>query len=265
MSQTTRSTHRDKQVESVSEFVEAVLALRAAEARRMNNNDLLFRGQSADYPLIPKIGRKAVRGQSFLALEGLLFKDFLRTSTAFKVFADGDEWGPLAMAQHHGLPTRLLDWTQSGLAALWFAVRRPYQPSKERTKKGAPKDNKNGVVWILCPELEDFLPNPPEGLPFDNEDRTLIYRPRMTSPRIVSQMGVFTVHKIVKDGTSFARLEQNPAYRDKLVKISIEGRLFPNFRKDLDLLGVNAATMFPDLDGLCEHLENRYVWADDEV
>jgi hypothetical protein len=35
--------------------------------------------------------------------------------------------------------------------------------------------------------------------------------------------------------------------------------------KMLNLLGVNAAAMFPDLDGLCEHLEGRYIWADDEL
>jgi hypothetical protein len=69
----------------------------------------------------------------------------------------------------------------------------------------------------------------------------------MTSPRIVSQAGAFTVHKILKDG----------AYRDKLVKFTLDSRLFPQFRKDLNLLGVNATSMFPDLDGICEHLEGR--------
>jgi hypothetical protein len=58
---------------------------------------------------------------------------------------------------------------------------------------------------------------------------------------------------------------ENSAYRDKLIRFSFSGRLFPDFRKDLDLLGVNASSMFPDLDGLCEHLEGRYVWADDEL
>ncbi len=87
----------------------------------------------------------------------------------------------------------------------------------------------------------------------------------MTSPRIVSQAGTFTVHKILKDGTAFGRLEENRVYCEKLVKFTFESRLFPQFRKDLNLLGVNASSMFPDLDGLCEHLEGRYIWADDEL
>jgi len=172
------------------------------------------------------------------------------------------------MAQHHGLPTRLLDWTMSGLAALWFAVRKPYKPHEvedpyERVEEFAKEGY--GVVWVLCPELEDFLPNPPADSPFDNHSRTRIYRPRMTSPRIVSQSGVFTVHKILKEGEAFGPLERNPAYQNKLVKFSFSARSFPQIRKDLGLLGVTAASMFPDLDGLCEHLEGRYIWADDEL
>ena len=106
-------------------------------------------GPDSDYPLIPKLGRKRILGQSFRELESLLFQEFLRTSTAFKELPPGDEWGPLAMAQHHGLPTRLLDWTQSGLAALWFAVRRPYKAStpEGRARGGLPR-GLMGTAWF---------------------------------------------------------------------------------------------------------------------
>jgi len=52
---------------------------------------------------------------------------------------------------------------------------------------------------------------------------------------------------------------------EKLVKFTSDGRLFPELRKDLNLLGFNASSMLPDLDGLCEHLEGRFIWADDEL
>ena len=87
----------------------------------------------------------------------------------------------------------------------------------------------------------------------------------MTSPRIVSQAGAFTAHKLLKKGEQFGLLEENPAYSEKLVKFTFDSRCFPQFRKDLNLLGVNASSMFPDLDGLCEHLEGRYIWADDDL
>jgi hypothetical protein len=281
MAKSERVTTHDRHVESVAEFVEQVVAirnhriLRRVQEGQAVNVDLLFRGQSAEYPLKPKLARKEVRGKNFKELESELFQEFLRTSSAFRSFDKDDEWGPLAMAQHHGLPTRLMDWTQSALAALWFAVRQPYKPirgttgttkigqrvSPSKAVKG--EDTGNGVVWILCPDSEDYLPNPPNESPFENIRRTKIYRPRMTSPRIVSQTGIFTVHKLLESGT-FGNFEHNPAYADKLVKFTFTGRDFPQFRQDLNLLGVNASTMFPDIDGLCLHLEWLYTGCEDE-
>jgi len=263
-----RIKRRDRQIDSVAEFVKELYSVQLSQWMKRNKVDLIFRGQSADYPLIPKVGRKRIRGTSFAKIESLLFQEFLRTSTAFRPPLIDDEWGSLAMAQHHGLPTRLLDWTMSGLAALWFAVRKPHKPFKvEDEYERVDEFSKHGygVVWILCPDLEDFLPNPPVSSPFNNQSRTLIYRPRMTSPRIVSQSGVFTVHKILKEGEVFGRLERNPAYRNKLVKFSFSALRFADLRRDLGLLGVTPASMFPDLDGLCEHLEGRFIWSDDEI
>jgi hypothetical protein len=89
-----RSTIRDQQIESVDQFVKEVLEVRLSQLRRRNKNaELLFRGQAADYPLIPKLGRKQVIGQTFKELEALLFQEFLRMSSAFKDFQPGDEWG----------------------------------------------------------------------------------------------------------------------------------------------------------------------------
>jgi hypothetical protein len=268
MATSKRVTIHHKQIESVADFVEEVLALRERRSGRGNNFELLFRGQSAEYPLKPKLARRRVRGTTFEKLERLMFQDFLRTSTAFRTFEKGDEWGPLAMAQHHGLPTRLLDWTYSALAALWFAVRKPYEPIVKgagSSTKAKLKNTGKGVVWILCPDQDDYLPNPPEESPFSNATRTKIYRPRMTSPRIVSQAGVFTVHKLLEGGTSFGEFERNPAYTNKLVKFTFSGLRFPEFREDLHLLGVNASSMFPDIDGLCEYLAWHYTWYDDNL
>ncbi len=61
----------------------------------------------------------------------------------------------LAIAQHHGMPTRLLDWTGSALAALWFAV--------EKSAEG----DVPGAVWMLTYEMDDFLTADDDKAPFD--------------------------------------------------------------------------------------------------
>lgn len=85
---------------------------------------VLFRGQSTDHPLLPTIARLKHR-RAILENEELIFAAFQRQAITFLNPVPDNSWDWLAIAQHHGLPTRLLDWTKNPLAALWFAVRKP--------------------------------------------------------------------------------------------------------------------------------------------
>ncbi len=190
-------------------------------------------------------------------VEQLLLTEFSRPSLPFREFEPADEWDLLALAQHHGAATRLLDWPRSAPAALWFAVRGP----PLRTDDG--KRLHNGVVWVLCPLVEDFRQGVNRENPFENKSRTLIFRPKAVSRRIVAQSGVFTVHKII-DGGRFVPLERNSRYKSKLVKLIIPATQFSNLRKDLDMLNANAGLLFPDLDGLGEYLTWRFTKFKDE-
>ncbi len=88
-----------------------------------------------------------------------MFRDFQRTSFALTEFRPASEWDFLSLAQHHGLPTRLLDWTYSALAGLRFAVEKP--PKKRDSK---PLD---AVVWLLKTRMEDFIDETTREKPFD--------------------------------------------------------------------------------------------------
>jgi hypothetical protein len=71
-----RIKNRDQRVESVAQFAEELYSVQLSQMIRRNNVDLVFRGQAADYPLIPRVGRKKIRGKSFPQLESLLFNEF---------------------------------------------------------------------------------------------------------------------------------------------------------------------------------------------
>ena len=234
--------------QSLSSFLARIEHLKRAELKAGNQSDFLFRGQSLDEPLIPRLARLKPKGK-LLEVEKLMMADFDRQHLPFTEFEPKDEWDLLALAQHHGLPTRLLDWTYSALAALWFCVSKP----PKATKSG---DLLDGVVWVLKSKPDDFTTFPTAESPYDL-GKTRIFRPRTITRRIMAQSGVFTCHKRTSGG-KFVKLESNKAYKDRLVKIPIQGSLFMTLREDLMANGVSSLSLFPDLDGLTAQLERRY-------
>ncbi|MBA7686165.1 hypothetical protein ES703_94606 [subsurface metagenome] len=165
----------------------------------------------------------------------------------------------LFLMQHHGAPTRLLDWTKSALVALYFVVSE--HPSE------------NGELWAMYPddlnEQSGFhgipLPNHPIlqyfaqepwrdpkklveelGLP-DIPNHPLAVEPPMNFPRMVGQLSTFTIHPTPKPGNSIPELL--PEEKD-LVRYIIPASSKESLRRDLNALGIKHGTLFPNLDSL---------------
>ncbi|MBL7131667.1 MAG: FRG domain-containing protein [Candidatus Omnitrophica bacterium] len=206
---------------------------------------VLFRGQAEDRPLLPKIARAQYKWKNnILKTECAMFEEFKRKSRPYLNFKPESDWDWLALAQHYGLVTRLLDWTKNPLAALWFLVADPKKLYKEY-----------GIIWMFPVTEENIVDASDKLSPFEC-DSTKVFQPNHITKRIVAQDGWFTVHKYVKSGRKFLRFETLKKYRKLLTKIMIPYESFDKIRNQLNQCGINSASIFPDLDGLCSHI----VW-----
>lgn len=116
-------------VESVADYATAIKELGAAGLDR----PFWFRGhRNSAY----RLSSSAIRDSSFRVQEGTMLKRFMQDAQNFLVDAPTNEWEWLFLAQHHGVPTRLLDWSENALVALYFACER-----EESQPEGVPPAN----------------------------------------------------------------------------------------------------------------------------
>lgn len=245
----TKVSFKKKEIRNIIEYVEYI-------KKHCKADDILFRGQNVDKPLVPRIARMRLR-KSVEEAEKAMLEDFqLRVVPLLQVQPES-AWDWLALAQHHGMATRLLDWMKSPLGALWFAVRRP--PVKHQ-ETGAPRA---GVVWVLTPKKWNYVIDTNSQSPFEIKT-TKIFRPRHVTPRLAAQAGCFSAHPFVRSKKRFVPLERNSRYSKQLTKLRIPPECFQPMRFQLDRYNVNAASLFPDIDGLCEHIQWLNSELDDE-
>ena len=212
-----------RDVASFEEFHQAVEAFGHAV--------VIYRGQkSLDWPLQPKIGRYArLRSHETLREERATLKIFKERAVPHLNFTPINDWDWLALGQHHGLPTRLLDWSRNPLVSAYFAVEEEH-------------DGDSAVYGYRSNTAIDTAEHPD---PFvrPTVDRFL---PRHVSPRIIAQNGVFTSHPDVK-----VDLRTIPA----VVRITIKHEFRRSLKAMLYKYGIHRASLFPDLDGLSKHIE----------
>ena len=222
---------------------------------RMQKADI-FRGVSKiDYQLIPSIGREWLGDEYQLEqIETDMLEDLANRALPFLDYgmpANNLEW--LILGQHHGMPTRLLDWTTNPLVALFFTCN-----ADERD---------NGAVY-----LSTSLPKFPTDFVDDPFRITQNYYivPRHLSRRIPAQSAVFTIHqnpstpmnvtseKVVLEGSELKREPSD-------LRIIIPNYAKVSLLEELRAVGIGSSHLFPGIDGVCGQIGEEALTAKEQI
>ncbi len=217
-----------------------------AKLRADYDGPLWYRGHGdADWNLVPGY----YRSDKKISEHSLLIK-FRQSATMLVDRPPVDSFDWLFLMQHYGVPTRLLDWTESPLVALYFCVNS--DPEKD------------GAIWILKPselnkianirvkDEDGFIPSfqdeelesyTIESLRTNNRVQlspvaTIASR---NNPRIQAQLGAFTIHHHEQDPI------ENLGERNHAQKILVSAEAKAALKQELELLGFTRFQMFPEL------------------
>lgn len=206
-------TVKFSQYDGVSNFIEKAICFST------------YRGvKKSSYRLIPGIGRHDNYSR---ILEIFVMSEFKKIARPYFPDTQRTPWDWLFLAQHYGVPTRLLDWTESPLTALYFA---------SLPLERAEKDSDFSVYGIQSGSYRDI--NLTES-PLNSSESYFLIPPHIDK-RITSQSSIFSIHS-----------EPNlPWEHPDLVQFIFPGKRRSDIHNELRMLGINNRSQFPDIHGV---------------
>jgi hypothetical protein len=206
-------------------------------------NRWLYRGQARATPALTASAGRLPRWDAAPSasrhpdLE--LFRSWQQRAAFYERSIPSNEWEALAVGAHHGLATRLLDWSLNPLVALFFAV----------NDAGFDAPAEDGALYVF--RVERVVD--PLRTALEEVDEVAVFFPAGHTHRVIRQRGAFTCHP-----DPWRPLEE-AASPGQLQRYAVPCQAKYALRKELDRVGINGEMLFPDLEGFSAHL--NWIWA----
>lgn len=205
-------------------------------------------------------------GGDYMAIERPMLRSFKKYAEPGSVPAD-NIWVHLAIAQHHGLPTRVLDWTTIPRVAAHFAtaegehyqtdgviwclevgVARELLPNRLRSRLN------EEYAWLFSVEMLDFIPSLAALDQLDEDPFLLFFEPPSITGRLVNQGAILSA----MPGAGLRLSDFLRHHPDLFRRVIIPSALKWEVRDKLDQDNMTERILFPGLDGLSRWLRRYY-------
>lgn len=259
-----------KKIETLEEIERLIFEHERNQIHGRVRDSFVYRGMpDASYDLSTSLMRNC--GEIYDQLEFHLLENFVKYASIEDPTIDESVWKAMIVGQHHGLPTRLLDWSFSSLVALHFAVSEEnfidldkrdcviWKVDIKELNKKLPEKYKSSLdernTYVFSVKYLSQITNSIKEYDEDMGDRSLVtIEPPSIDQRIVNQYSFFMLLP-----TGIKNLEQYlDENTERTVKYVIDRRLRWDLRDILDQLNMSERNIYPGLDGISRWLARHY-------
>lgn len=266
-------------VDKVEQVMELIFDQPYDERNKRYRGYYMYRGlPDVSFKLKTSLQRNC--GDMSTVLEPKLLNNFIKYTATEPNNTYNNIWRSMILGQHHGLPTRLMDWTHSPLVGLHFAVSdgnfenigkndcvvwrinaeevHELLPEKFQAvmNSGAEKDTNKAITKIFSVDmLNDVVKSLEEYDALTNGESMVVIEPPSIDPRIVNQYSFFTV---IPNGITDVEKYFEESKKLHVTKYVIKADLKWRIRDFLDEANISERTIYPGLDGICKWLARHY-------